>query len=83
MKGWLAMRKEFTSQVETCEISDGDLDQVSGGSALGGLVQTAESALPALPGLSVLTGTGVSGGATVQATGPLPAQAGLSGFAGI
>jgi hypothetical protein len=79
------MRKEFTPQVETREIADGELDGVSGG--LGGqLLQTAESALPNLtdlPGLSALAGTGISGGAGVQATGPLPGQAGVSGSAGI
>lgn len=77
------MRKEFVSQVETCEISDSDLDGVSGGGALDGVLQTAESALPALPGLSLLSGTGVAGGASVQASGPVSAGAGLSGFAGI
>lgn len=76
------MRNEFTPQIETGEIADSDLDNVSGGVA-GQLLQSAESALPALPGLSLLTGSGISGGAGVQATGPVSAQAGVSGFAGL
>ncbi|GAA1906253.1 type A2 lantipeptide [Streptantibioticus ferralitis] len=76
------MRKDFTPQVETREIADSDLDNVSGG-ILGEVVQSAESALPALPGLSMLAGAGISGGAGLQVTGPVPVQTGLSGFAGI
>ncbi|MEU1628081.1 type A2 lantipeptide [Streptomyces sp. NPDC020096] len=76
------MRKDFTPQVETREIADSDLDNVSGG-ILGEVLQSAESALPSLPGLSTLAGSGISGGAGIQATGPIPVQTGLSGFAGI
>ncbi|MDJ0345182.1 hypothetical protein QMK19_32090 [Streptomyces sp. H10-C2] len=67
------MRNDFTPQVETREISDNDLDNVSGGVGVGfsggvgvngleGLVGTATSALPigAVTGL-VPAVTGIAG----------------------
>ncbi|QZY21023.1 type A2 lantipeptide [Streptomyces decoyicus] len=67
-------------QNETREISDSDLDNVSGG-ILGALVGGAESALPATPALPSLGGS-VSGGVSGQ-IGPVSGQAGFSGGAGI
>ncbi|WP_269857578.1 type A2 lantipeptide [Streptomyces sp. RPT161] len=72
------MRNDFTP-VETQEISDADLDAVSGG-LLGGLVQEATSALPVLPGLP--SGV-ISGGAGIQVVGPVSGQASVSGIAGL
>lgn len=70
------MRKDATSQIETCEISDSELDTISGGVAgaavnvggysasvgVGDLVGAAQSQLGALP-LAQMTGL-----VTVQAT---------------
>ncbi len=67
--------------LETREISDSDLDGVSGG-IIGALLETAESAVPALPGLPALPGSVISGGAGLQASGPVPAQGGFSGAVG-
>jgi bacteriocin-like protein len=70
------MRKDVTSQIETCEISDSELDTISGGIAgaavnaagygasvgVGDIVGAAESQLSALP-ISQFTGL-----VTVQTT---------------
>lgn len=59
------MRNDFTPQVETREIADSDLDNVSGGVGLGvgvdglsvgDIVGTAESVLPVSLPLSTVTG---------------------------
>ncbi|MCM2430026.1 type A2 lantipeptide [Streptomyces sp. RKAG337] len=59
------MRNDFTPQVETREISDSDLDNVSGGVgvgvgvdglSVGDIVGTVESALPVSLPLSTVTG---------------------------
>ncbi|MFG2140378.1 type A2 lantipeptide [Streptomyces sp. NPDC048650] len=72
------MRKDSMPRNETLEISDGDLDNVSGG-ILGteNLVGGAESALPTLPAL----GGSFAGGVSAQ-IGPVSGQAGLSGGIG-
>ncbi|MFF3455752.1 hypothetical protein ACFYXH_15785 [Streptomyces sp. NPDC002730] len=71
------MRKDFTPQVETVEISDSELDNISGGVAsagadvagngasvgIGDVVGTAQSLAPALP-VSQLSGL-----VSVQTTG--------------
>ena len=75
------MRNDFTP-VETREISDADLDGVSGG-VLGDMLQDATSALPGLPGLPMLPGGVISGGAGIQAFGPVSGQADVSGIAGL
>lgn len=65
---------DFTSQVETREISDADLDNVSGG-LVGGLVAnatgTVESIAPVAGTVSGVVGTveGISGVNTVAVTG--------------
>ncbi|MFF3766106.1 type A2 lantipeptide [Streptomyces sp. NPDC001922] len=73
------MRKDAMPQIETREILDSELDNVSGG-ILGTEIVTggAESALPGLPPL----GGSLSGGLSGQA-GPVSAEAGFSGGAGI
>jgi hypothetical protein len=54
------MRNDFTPQVETREIADSDLDNVSGG-LLDGVVYTVESVLPVKLPL-VDTAAGLVGG---------------------
>ncbi|MCQ4079445.1 type A2 lantipeptide [Streptomyces sp. RB6PN25] len=84
------MRKDSTQEIETCEIADSDLENVSGGNfGFGSLAQNVESMLPVpsvsggLPSLSGgLPVESISGAAGLQATGPIPGQAGLAGFAG-
>ncbi|MEU5210295.1 type A2 lantipeptide [Streptomyces sp. NPDC020742] len=72
------MRNDFTP-VETREISEADLDGVSGG-VLGDMVQDATSAVPGLPGLP---GGTISGGGGIQVNGPVSGQASFSGIAGL
>ncbi|MCQ4081734.1 type A2 lantipeptide [Streptomyces sp. RB6PN25] len=72
------MRKDFTPEVETREIAESDLDNVSGGHhhaihRLAHAIHHVESELAA---------SSVSGGAGLQATGLIPGQAGFSGSAG-
>jgi hypothetical protein len=64
------MRKDTTPQVETREISDSDLDNVSGG-LLGPVVQTIWTVDSVLPSVSDVTGlvSGVSGVNTTPLTG--------------
>jgi hypothetical protein len=64
------MRKDTTAQVETREISDSDLDNVSGG-LLGPVVQTVWTLESVLPSVSDVTGlvSGVSGVNTAPLTG--------------
>jgi len=64
------MRKDTTAQVETREISDSDLDNVSGG-LLGPVVQTIWTVDSVLPSVSDVTGlvSGVSGVNTTPLTG--------------
>ncbi len=75
------MRNEFTP-VETREISDADLDAVSGG-LLGDVVQDGTSALPGLPGLPALPFGVLSGGGGIQVAGPVSGQASVSGVAAL
>lgn len=72
------MRKDSMPQNETREITDSDLENVSGG-ILGteNLVGGAQSALPTLPPL----GGSFAGGVSTQ-IGPISGQAGLSGGIG-
>ncbi|MEC4020814.1 type A2 lantipeptide [Streptomyces sp. H27-D2] len=48
------MRNDFTSQVETREIADGDLDNISGGvlGAVGNVVGTGHAAVAELSGFA-------------------------------
>jgi len=64
------MRKDTTAQVETREISDSELDNVSGG-LLGPVVQTIWTVDSVLPSVSDVTGlvSGVSGVDTTPLTG--------------
>jgi hypothetical protein len=64
------MRKDTTAQVETREISDSELDNVSGG-LLGPVVQTIWTVDSVLPSVSDVTGlvSGVSGVNTTPLTG--------------
>jgi hypothetical protein len=52
------MRNDFTPQVETREIADSDLDNISGGilGLVGDVVGTAESVLPVSLPLAQVTG---------------------------
>jgi hypothetical protein len=75
VKGRTIMRMDSTPQVETGEVADSDLDNVSGG-ILGCLVHGVESVLPALPS------TVVTGGVSVEA-GPVAVQGGFSSMTGI
>jgi hypothetical protein len=68
------MRKDSTPQVETREISDSDLDNVSGG-LLGPVLETVWTVDSALPSLSDMTG--VVSGATGLNVAPLTGLAGL------
>ncbi|WP_043262717.1 hypothetical protein [Streptomyces sp. CT34] len=75
------MRNDCTP-VKTREISDADLDGVSGG-ILGDMMQDAPSALPGLPGLPALPGGAISGGGGIQVDGPVSGQAGVFGIAAL
>lgn len=64
------MRKDSTPQVETREIADSDLDNVSGG-LLGPVVETVWTVDSVLPSVSDVTGlvSGVTGVNTLPLTG--------------
>jgi hypothetical protein len=68
------MRKDSTPQVETREISDSDLDNVSGG-LLGPVLETVWTVDSALPSLTDVSG--LVSGATGINTAPLTGLAGL------
>lgn len=68
------MRNDFTPQVETREISDDDLDNVSGGllGPVAGALWTVDSVLPSLSDV-----TGLASGVTGINTAPVTSIVGL------
>ena len=83
------MRNDSTPQIETREMSDSDLDGISGGlgvsggvqiDGLEGLVSQATAAMPALPVGQVL---GLVNGAAGSLSGVTGTVAGLTGIAGL
>ncbi len=77
------MAKHSTPQVETREIADNELGTVSGGLGVADLVQGVGALLPTSALAGGLPSETISGGAGIQASGPISGQAGLSGFAAI
>jgi hypothetical protein len=70
------------SPIETRELADSDLDNVSGG-ILDQLVRSAEAAVPALSALPTVTAPVVGGNLGLQISGPIAASATLTGSAGL
>lgn len=75
MKEGLFVSQGFTPGVETRELTDGDLDRISGGyhHAIHHVAHAIEHVA------SELAAPSMSGGTGIQATGPLPGGASFSG----